>query len=266
MWFIQSFYWVGFDGITYVLTIFIADTSSLKNRAWMEAWTTTPYIVTTFIGSRAAASFLETSGWRWGYGSFCIITPVIAAPIVFIILRNQRFAMKSGMIHKAESGRTIFQSIEHYFWEFDGKYYASDYFTSTSDKTCSIRAVAYHSRYLTYSPSLLARQLPDERMGFWHDNRYASYWIPVSLCVSCLGKVCLKEMFYSFPPTEGSNNPGCLLPRYAYRHQLLVSRQYSSEKSIGYKCILTASPACGTLTFTISLKLYTTFPSLIPVT
>jgi hypothetical protein len=47
----------------------VADTSSLKNRALVFSFATTPYIVTTFIGPRAAQSFLETSGWRFGFVS-----------------------------------------------------------------------------------------------------------------------------------------------------------------------------------------------------
>jgi MFS family permease len=118
---VQVFYWVGFDGITYVLNVFVADTSSLKNRAFITAITSTPYVVTTFIGPRAAQSFIETSGWRWGYGAFTIITPVIVVPIMYVIWNNQRKALNDGLIVKKSSGRTLFQSVNYYFWEFDGK-------------------------------------------------------------------------------------------------------------------------------------------------
>lgn len=117
----QVFYWSGFDGMAYVLDVFMADTSSLKNRALVFAFTTTPYIVTTFIGPRAASSFERTSGWRWAFGSFSIITPFIAAPIVAVLYANQRKAYKSGLLKKERSERTLFKSVNYYFWEFDGK-------------------------------------------------------------------------------------------------------------------------------------------------
>ena len=106
--------------MSYVLQVFVADTSSLKNRAFVTALTTAPYIATTFIGPRAAQSFIETSGWRWGYGVFTLITPVIALPIAYIIWNNQRKSSLAGLITKPQSGRSLFQSIEYYFWEFDG--------------------------------------------------------------------------------------------------------------------------------------------------
>lgn len=115
----QVFYWVGFNGMAYVLDVFMADTSSLKNRALVFAYSTTPYIVTTFIGPRAAQSFLETSGFRWGYGVYTIITPVIALPILYLLWRNQRKAVSLGLYVKEKSGRTVAQSISYYFWEFD---------------------------------------------------------------------------------------------------------------------------------------------------
>jgi MFS family permease len=117
----KVFYWVGFDGISYVLNVFVADTTSLKNRAFVIAITSTPYIVTTFIGPPAAQSFIETSGWRWGYGCFTIITPFIVLPIMYIIWKNQHEALKAGLITRQKSGRTLFESIEYYFWEFDGR-------------------------------------------------------------------------------------------------------------------------------------------------
>jgi MFS family permease len=105
--------------MAYVLDVFMADTSSLKNRALVFSFTTTPYIVTTFIGPRAAQSFVDTSGWPWGFGTFAIITPVIAMPIVAVMYLNERKARESGLLKKEKSGRTFSQSVKFYFWEFD---------------------------------------------------------------------------------------------------------------------------------------------------
>lgn len=107
--------------MSYVLDVFMADTSSLQNRALVFAFSNTPYIVTTFIGPRAAQSFIRTSGWPWGFGSFAIITPVIALPIMIILWRNQRKALREGILVKTKSGRTFAQSVNYYFWEFDSK-------------------------------------------------------------------------------------------------------------------------------------------------
>ncbi|KAN0090165.1 hypothetical protein V8E51_018744 [Hyaloscypha variabilis] len=115
----QVFYWVGFNGMAYVLDVFMADTSSLKNRALVFSFATTPYIVTTFIGPRAAQSFLETSGWPWAYGTFAIITPIITLPLLFILYQNQREGLKEGLLVKERSGRSFWQSVNFHFWEFD---------------------------------------------------------------------------------------------------------------------------------------------------
>lgn len=120
----QVFYWVGFDGIAFVLDVFIADTSSLRSRALMFAFSTSPYIATTFAGPAAAESFQRTSGWPWAYGTFAIITPLISLPFLAVFAWNQRLARKQGVISntRAASGRTVFQSIRHYMIEFDREY------------------------------------------------------------------------------------------------------------------------------------------------
>lgn len=117
----QVFYWVGFNGMAFVLDVFLADTSSLKNRALVFAFSTSPYIVTTFIGPRAAQSFLDTSGWPWGFGVYCIVTPLITIPILTLLWRNQRKALRLGLYKKERSGRTVAQAVPYYFWEFDGR-------------------------------------------------------------------------------------------------------------------------------------------------
>jgi len=117
----QVFYWVGFNGMAYVLDVFMADTSSLKNRALVFAFSTTPYIATTFIGPRAADSFYHTSGFRWGYGTFTIVTPIIALPILYVLWSNQKKAKARGLYRKEPSGRTLQKNIAHWFWEFDGE-------------------------------------------------------------------------------------------------------------------------------------------------
>ncbi|KAI2632132.1 MFS general substrate transporter [Hypoxylon sp. NC1633] len=115
----QVFYWVGYNGISYTLSVFIADTSSLKNRALMLAFVASPYIITVWITGPLANSVLYVIGWRWGFGIFAIVTPIMCLPLFFLFTWNYRKAKKAGLIVYTPSGRTTWESIKYYFWEFD---------------------------------------------------------------------------------------------------------------------------------------------------
>ncbi|KAL7624099.1 MFS siderochrome iron transporter 1 [Parahypoxylon ruwenzoriense] len=115
----QVFYWVGYNGISYSLSVFIADTSSLKNRGLMLAYVSSPYIITVWITGPIAQSVLGSVGWRWGFGIFSIITPVMCLPLFFLFTWNYAKAKKAGLIVSTPSGRTTWESIKYYFWEFD---------------------------------------------------------------------------------------------------------------------------------------------------
>ncbi|KAJ5747565.1 uncharacterized protein N7511_009261 [Penicillium nucicola] len=113
------FYSIGFGGMTYCVDVITADISTLKNRGLAFAFTSSPYIITAFAGPKAAESFYEKISWRWGFGSFAIIFPIVAAPLFFILKFNLRKAKVNGVLHNEPSGRTILQSIWHYTKEFD---------------------------------------------------------------------------------------------------------------------------------------------------
>lgn len=103
----QVFSAVGAQGVSYCLTIFVADTSSLQNRALMLAFATSPYIVTTWIGGPVADSLLAGPGWRWGFGIMCIITPVVVLPLCGLFYWNQRKAEKIGLLPKSRTRLTL---------------------------------------------------------------------------------------------------------------------------------------------------------------
>ncbi|KAF1814759.1 MFS general substrate transporter [Eremomyces bilateralis CBS 781.70] len=115
----QVFYWVGFNGVGYCLSIFIADTSSLKNRSLMLAFASSPYIATTWIGGPMANAILKGPGWRWGFGIFSIVTPAVTLPLYALFTYNHMKAKKAGLAPKRNSGRTLAQSLKHYAIEFD---------------------------------------------------------------------------------------------------------------------------------------------------
>ncbi|KAI1136778.1 MFS general substrate transporter [Hypoxylon sp. FL0543] len=115
----QVFYWVGYNGISYSLSVFIADTSHLKNRGLMLAFISSPYIITVWITSPMAQSVLYGVGWRWGFGIFSIITPIMCLPLFFLFTWNYHKAKKAGLIVYTPSGRTFWQSFKYYFWQFD---------------------------------------------------------------------------------------------------------------------------------------------------
>ncbi|PGH05894.1 hypothetical protein GX51_02675 [Blastomyces parvus] len=115
----QVFYWVGYNGMSYTISIFIADTSALKNRALMFAFVSSPYIATVWVGGPLATAFLNGPGFRWGYGAFAIITPIITLPLYGVFAWNYKKAKDSGLLPEKERSRTFGQSCKYYFIEFD---------------------------------------------------------------------------------------------------------------------------------------------------
>ncbi|EXJ78799.1 hypothetical protein A1O1_09201 [Capronia coronata CBS 617.96] len=94
----QVFYVTGSQGISYCLTVFISDTSSLRNRTLMLSFATSPYIITTWLGGPVSQSIVNGFGFKWGFGIFAIIVPVTVAPLTWLFIYNQHKAKKAGLL------------------------------------------------------------------------------------------------------------------------------------------------------------------------
>ncbi|KAJ5885809.1 hypothetical protein N7504_011645 [Penicillium tannophilum] len=114
-----TLYWVGYTAINFILSVFVADASGLRNRAFVYAFIGTPSICTAFVGPLAAQAFITHSTWRWAYGCFGIITLVIFVPLALVFKFYQHKAEKDNLFVRIPSGRTTAQSFVHYFHEFD---------------------------------------------------------------------------------------------------------------------------------------------------
>lgn len=116
----QVFYWIGYTGIQYIVAVMIADATSLRNRGIVYGIVSTPYLFTTFAAGPAATNYINGPGWRWGFGTFAIVTPVMCLPVLLIFTLNKRKAKKLGTYKaRPSSDRTIFQSLKHYAIELD---------------------------------------------------------------------------------------------------------------------------------------------------
>lgn len=105
--------------MTYCVDVITADSSTLKSRGLAYAFTSSPYIITAFAGPVVANDFYYYVNWRWGFGAFAIMFPIVAAPLFFILKYNLKKAKKIGVVVEESSGRTWYQSIWHYTMEFD---------------------------------------------------------------------------------------------------------------------------------------------------
>ncbi|CAK7213918.1 hypothetical protein SCUCBS95973_001961 [Sporothrix curviconia] len=91
----QVFYWVGFNGLTYSLQIFIADTSALEYRALAFAFSTSPFMITTFVGGPLATAFMKGPGFRWAFGVFSVVMPIVCLPLMVLFAYNGRVKEKN---------------------------------------------------------------------------------------------------------------------------------------------------------------------------
>lgn len=117
----QTFFYVGYNSIDFSLTVFIADTSKLKNRGFFIAYASSPFLITTWIYPSAVDHILRPGGigFRWGFGVFAIAVPITCIPLLFMFFRNQHQAKKQGLIPERHNAGTIAQKAVYYAREFD---------------------------------------------------------------------------------------------------------------------------------------------------
>lgn len=115
------FYQLGFRGMIFSVDVITADASQLKNRGLAYAFTASPFIITAFAGPKAGEDAYNYLSWRWGFGAFAIIVPIVALPLYFVLKFNTKKARDLGILGHEKSDRTILQSIWYYTVEFDGK-------------------------------------------------------------------------------------------------------------------------------------------------
>ncbi|KAJ5426691.1 hypothetical protein N7465_001761 [Penicillium sp. CMV-2018d] len=113
------FYYTGFYGIEYAVDVMTADVSTLRNRAFAYAFTSSPYIITAFAGPKVANEFYHQVSWKWGFGCWAIVVPIVSAPLYIMLKYNLYKAEKEGYRIKRPSGRTVIESIRHWTIEFD---------------------------------------------------------------------------------------------------------------------------------------------------
>ena len=113
----QIFYSAGSTGLQILQQVFIADSSSLLNRAIFAALPQLPFLVTVWIGPSIAAAILDRASWRWGYGMWAVILPVAFLPLALTLLLNQKRVQRLNMIrNKQPRRRYLLKDILRAVW------------------------------------------------------------------------------------------------------------------------------------------------------
>ncbi|PSK35117.1 hypothetical protein C7M61_004779 [Candidozyma pseudohaemuli] len=99
---------VGSNGISFVRDIIVADLTDLKWRGLVNALMTSPYIITVWFSGLIVDAILARN-WRWGYGMFAIIMPVVVLPAVYVLYHFENKAQK--FVPKTEKPKKTFRQI-----------------------------------------------------------------------------------------------------------------------------------------------------------
>lgn len=116
------FFYTGYNSIDFSITVFVADTSKLKNRGFYVGYVASPWLITTWVYGPALDSVLAKGGigWRWIVGIFCILAPFVCAPLIVMFFMNEAKARRQGLL-PARTDRGTFgqKKLSYYLKEFD---------------------------------------------------------------------------------------------------------------------------------------------------
>ena len=119
--------------------IIISDISSLRDRVLFTIMPSIPSAINTWVGGDVAAALLDKryagparstddadtlnslDNWRWGYGMFCILTPVLAVPIITTLSIAMRVRKSDADYVRPPPRRqeTWEKTLVAFFWQLD---------------------------------------------------------------------------------------------------------------------------------------------------
>lgn len=118
----QIFYSTGQTGLQILQQIFIADSSSLLNRAVLSKIPDLPFLVTVWLAPLLAALILRngSENWRYGYGMWFIILPIAFLPLGCALYFNQRKAEALNILpERPWKGRCFSESFRVTWYQLD---------------------------------------------------------------------------------------------------------------------------------------------------
>ncbi|PVI06326.1 siderophore iron transporter mirB [Periconia macrospinosa] len=117
----MTFFYLGYNSIDFSITVFVADTTKLRNRGFFIAFVASPWLVTTWVYGYAVDSIMAPGGIGipWGFGVFSILIPVVCTPLIAMFLYHEKKAYKQGLIQPRPSRGNLVQSTMYYLKEFD---------------------------------------------------------------------------------------------------------------------------------------------------
>lgn len=118
----HTIYWVGHLGLSYIISIMLADMTTLRNRLVLFGIQQTPTIASTFAGPAIADLFYTHVDFRWAFGAFSIILAAFCLPVAAVFLVGKRRAVRQGLYPVRASGRSWRESLKCYVVQFDGEW------------------------------------------------------------------------------------------------------------------------------------------------
>jgi MFS family permease len=117
----NTFFYTGYNSIDFSITVFIADTSKLKNRGFFVAYAASPWLITTWIYGYAIEDVTAKGGigWRWCFGIFAILAPFVCAPLIAMFFLNEAKARRQGLIQPRADRGPFGKKLMYYLREFD---------------------------------------------------------------------------------------------------------------------------------------------------
>jgi MFS family permease len=115
------FHTLGNNGVQYILSVLIADTTKLENRALVQALMNSTSLITGWVAGPLAQAYLRGMGWRWAFGSFSALVPLVTLPLLGLLVVNHRKARKLGLIRvtKEDCERNPWELMIYYSREFN---------------------------------------------------------------------------------------------------------------------------------------------------
>jgi MFS family permease len=117
----NTFFYTGYNSINFSITVFVADTSKLKNRGFFVGYVASPFLITTWVYGPALDRVVAHGGigWRWCLGIFAILAPFVCAPLLFMFYANEAKARRQGLIQPRPDRGPFAQKLVYYLKEFD---------------------------------------------------------------------------------------------------------------------------------------------------